>query len=42
MARYRDQFRWTELISREYSLAEAQNALEDVARQRVVKALVVP
>ncbi|WP_217145775.1 zinc-binding dehydrogenase [Streptomyces sp. AC627_RSS907] len=42
MARYRDRFRWTELISREYSLAEAQNALEDVARQRVVKALVVP
>ncbi|WP_202918200.1 zinc-binding dehydrogenase [Streptomyces cavernae] len=42
MARYRQQFPWTDLISREYSLAEAQSALEDVARQRVVKALIVP
>ncbi|MEU7467517.1 zinc-binding dehydrogenase [Streptomyces sp. NPDC044984] len=42
MARYRDRFPWTELISREYPLEEAQSALEDVARQHVVKALIVP
>jgi threonine dehydrogenase-like Zn-dependent dehydrogenase len=42
MARYRAQFPWTDLISREYGLEEAQQALEDVAAQRVVKALIVP
>ncbi|RKN12259.1 alcohol dehydrogenase [Streptomyces radicis] len=42
MARYRRQFPWTDLISREYGLDEAQTALEDVAAQRVVKALIVP
>jgi len=42
MARYRGLFPWAELISREYSLTEAQTALEDVARQEVVKALIVP
>ncbi|RCG29066.1 alcohol dehydrogenase [Sphaerisporangium album] len=42
MARYARQFSWTDLISGEYALAEAQKALEDVAAQRVVKALVVP
>lgn len=42
MARYAHLFPWTELISREYSLEEAQTALEDVAAQRVVKALIVP
>jgi hypothetical protein len=42
MARYGRQFPWTELISREYDLDSAQAALEDVAAQRVVKALVVP
>jgi threonine dehydrogenase-like Zn-dependent dehydrogenase len=42
MARYAGQFPWTDLISREYGLAEAQRALEDVAAQRVVKALIVP
>jgi threonine dehydrogenase-like Zn-dependent dehydrogenase len=42
MARYGTLYPWTELISREYSLAEAQTALEDVARQQVVKALIVP
>jgi L-iditol 2-dehydrogenase len=42
MARYRGQFPWRDLISREYSLAEAETALEDVARQAVVKALIVP
>ncbi|GIJ44346.1 5-exo-alcohol dehydrogenase [Virgisporangium aliadipatigenens] len=42
MARYAAQFPWTELISREYGLDEAQRALADVAAQRVVKALIVP
>ena len=40
MARHR--FPWTDLITREYSLEEAQRALEDVAAQTVVKALIVP
>ena len=40
MARHR--FPWTDLITREYSLQEAQRALEDVAAQTVVKALIVP
>src|SRR5664279_2843929 len=42
MARYARQFPWTDLISREYDLSTAQAALEDVASQRVVKALIVP
>lgn len=42
MSRYGRQFNWTDLISREYALPEAQSALEDVAAQRVVKALIVP
>ncbi|WP_199439724.1 zinc-binding dehydrogenase [Umezawaea beigongshangensis] len=40
--RYARQFPWTDLISAEYALADAQTALEDVAAQRVVKALIVP
>lgn len=42
MARYRNLFPWTDLITKQYSLAEAQTALENVARQQVVKALIVP
>ena len=42
MARYGRQFPWTDLITRQYPLDEAQTALEDVAAQRVVKALIVP
>jgi threonine dehydrogenase-like Zn-dependent dehydrogenase len=42
MARYGATFPWAELITREYGLHEAQRALEDVAAQRVVKALIVP
>ncbi|ONI91866.1 alcohol dehydrogenase [Saccharothrix sp. ALI-22-I] len=42
MARYGRIFPWTDLISKEYRLDEAQAALEDVAAQRVVKALIVP
>ena len=40
MARHR--FPWTDLITREYALEDAQRALEDVAAQTVVKALIVP
>jgi threonine dehydrogenase-like Zn-dependent dehydrogenase len=40
MARHR--LPWTELITREYRLEDAQRALEDVAAQSVVKALIVP
>lgn len=42
MARYGAQFPWTDLITAEYPLDRAQSALEDVARQTVVKALIVP
>jgi threonine dehydrogenase-like Zn-dependent dehydrogenase len=42
MARYAKQFPWTQLISGEYDLGHAQEALDDVAAQRVVKALIVP
>jgi threonine dehydrogenase-like Zn-dependent dehydrogenase len=42
MARYGATFGWADLITREYGLHEAQHALEDVAAQRVVKALIVP
>lgn len=42
MAKYGNRFAWTDLISREYRLEEAQRALQDVAEQSVVKALIVP
>jgi threonine dehydrogenase-like Zn-dependent dehydrogenase len=42
MSRYAPQFPWTELISGEYDLSHTQQALDDVAAQRVVKALIVP
>lgn len=42
MDRYADRFPWTDLISAVYSLDRAQEALDDVAAQRVVKALIVP
>jgi L-iditol 2-dehydrogenase len=42
MAKYSQQFPWTELISAEYDLAHTQDALDAVAAQRVVKALIVP
>lgn len=42
MAKYANQFRWTDLISGVYDLAHTQDALDDVAAQRVVKALIVP
>ncbi|GAB7192069.1 zinc-binding dehydrogenase [Kineococcus sp. NUM-3379] len=40
--RYGRWFGWGGLVSHEYGLHEAQRALDDVAAQRVVKALVVP
>ena len=42
LARYHTRFPWSDFISGHYTLAQAQNALEDVAAQRVVKALIVP
>jgi Zn-dependent alcohol dehydrogenase len=42
LSRYHRQFPWAEFISGHYPLEEAQSALEDVAAQRVVKALIVP
>jgi len=42
MARYNSRFRWRELVSREYPLAEAGRALEDMARLEVVKAVIRP
>ncbi len=42
LTRYQNQFDWTRLISKEYALADARQALSDAAAQRVIKALIVP
>lgn len=42
MVRHNPRFRWRELVSREYTLEEAGQALEDMERLRVVKALIRP
>jgi L-iditol 2-dehydrogenase len=42
LARYHMRFPWSEFVSGQYGLDEAQKALEDVEAQRVVKALIVP
>jgi len=42
MARHRERFRWSSLVTREYPLAEASRALADMERLAVVKALVRP
>jgi threonine dehydrogenase-like Zn-dependent dehydrogenase len=42
MARHNDRFRWRELVTREYALADAARALEDMERLTVVKALIRP
>ena len=42
MARHREQFRWRELVTREYPLTQAQEALEEMGRLGVVKALIRP
>jgi threonine dehydrogenase-like Zn-dependent dehydrogenase len=42
MAKHRERFRWRDLVTREYPLARAQEALEDMERLSVVKALIRP
>ena len=42
MARHNARYRWRELITREYALEDAAQALEDMAQLRVVKALIRP
>ena len=42
LARYHTRFPWAAFVSGRYGLHEAQAALEDMAAQRVVKALIVP
>jgi L-iditol 2-dehydrogenase len=42
LARYHTRFPWADFVSGEYGLHQAQDALEDVQAQRVVKALIVP
>jgi L-iditol 2-dehydrogenase len=42
MARHNARFRWRELVTREYSLEEAGDALADMERLAVVKALIRP
>jgi threonine dehydrogenase-like Zn-dependent dehydrogenase len=42
MARHNARFRWRNLITREYPLAEAAHALEDMERLAVVKAVLRP
>ena len=42
LSRYEKHFSWRSIISAEYSLADASVALDDVAKQRVTKALIVP
>ena len=42
MAKHRERFRWRELVTREYPLARAQEALGDMERLGVVKALIRP
>jgi hypothetical protein len=42
MQRHRDRFRWRELVTREYELGEASQALADMEGLRVVKALIRP
>lgn len=42
LGRYGERYQWERFISRRYSLDEAQQALDDVARLRVVKAVIEP
>ncbi len=42
MAKHHRRFPWTEMISREYSLDEAEEALRDVQSLSVTKALIAP
>jgi threonine dehydrogenase-like Zn-dependent dehydrogenase len=42
MARHNDRFRWRDLVTREYRLEEASQALEDMEGLAVVKAVLRP
>ena len=42
LAKHGDRFQWERFISRRYSLAEANQALDDVEHYRTVKALIDP
>ena len=42
MAKHRERFRWRELVTREYPLAQAREALAEMERLGVVKALIRP
>jgi L-iditol 2-dehydrogenase len=42
MAKHRDRFRWRDLITREYPLEKAGEALADMEAMRVVKAVIRP
>jgi len=42
MARHRERFRWSRLVTREYPLAEAARALAEMEALAVVKALIRP
>jgi L-iditol 2-dehydrogenase len=42
MARHRERFRWRDLVTREYTLAEAGQALSDMEQLAVVKAVLRP
>jgi threonine dehydrogenase-like Zn-dependent dehydrogenase len=42
MQEHRDRFRWRDLVSREYGLGEANQALADMEGLRVLKALIRP
>jgi Zn-dependent alcohol dehydrogenase len=42
MARHKDRFRWREMVTREYGLGQAGEALADMERLAVVKAVIRP
>jgi threonine dehydrogenase-like Zn-dependent dehydrogenase len=42
MEKHRERFRWRELVTREYPLEGAQDALADMEQLRVIKALIRP
>jgi L-iditol 2-dehydrogenase len=42
MAKHRERFRWRDLVTRSYSLREAGQALSDMERLAVVKAVIRP
>jgi L-iditol 2-dehydrogenase len=42
LARHRDAFPWRSVISAEYPLADARQAIDDVEERRVVKAVINP